>query len=56
MKSGIFVIRNTMHEGRYLEREHLMDNEDWLLSRMRALSLGVLLDSSVNSDSSSGWA
>jgi len=43
-----------MHEGRYLEGKHLMDNEDWLLSRMQVLTLGMVLDSSVNSDSSPG--
>jgi len=45
-----------MPEGRELEGKHLMGNDDWLLSGMRVLSLGVLLDSSVNSDSSPGWA
>jgi hypothetical protein len=33
-----------------------MGKEDWLLSYMRVLSLGVLPDSSVNCDSSTGWA
>jgi len=45
-----------MHEGRQLDGKHLMGNEDWLRSRMQVLSLGMLLDSSVNSDSSPGWA
>jgi hypothetical protein len=56
MKSGILVIHNTMKNGRSLEGKHLMYNEDWLLSGKRVLSLGVLLDSSVNSDFSPGWA
>jgi hypothetical protein len=38
-----------------MEGKHLMGNEDLLLSSLRVLSLGVLLDSSVNSDSSPGW-
>jgi hypothetical protein len=33
-----------------------MGNEDWLLSGMGVLSIGVLLHASVNSDSSPGWA
>jgi len=32
-----------------------MDNKDWLCSGSPVLSQGVLLDSSVNSDSSPGW-
>jgi hypothetical protein len=37
--------------------KHLIGNEDWLSSVMhvQVLSQGVLLDSSVNSDSSPGW-
>jgi hypothetical protein len=32
MKSGILVIRNMMHEVKSLAGEHLMGNEDCLLS------------------------
>jgi hypothetical protein len=56
MKSGILVIRKMFHEVRSLEGKHLMGNEEWRLSSLRVLSLGVLLDSSVNSDSTPGWA
>jgi hypothetical protein len=33
-----------------------MDQQDWLLSSMPVISQGVLLDLSVNSDFSHGWA
>jgi len=56
MKSEILAIRNMMHKGSKMEGKHLMQNHDWLLSQMRLLSLGELLDSSANSDSSPGWA
>ena len=32
VKSGIVFIRNTMHEGRFLEGKQMMNNEDWMLS------------------------
>jgi hypothetical protein len=37
--------------------KYLIGNEDWLSSVMhvQVLSQGVLLDSSVNNDSSPGW-
>jgi hypothetical protein len=37
--------------------KHLIGNEDWQSSamHMQVLAQGVLLDSSVNSDSSPGW-
>jgi hypothetical protein len=37
--------------------KQLIGNEDWLPSamHMQVLSQGVLIDSSVNSDSSPGW-
>jgi len=55
MKSGILVIRNMTHEGRLLEGKQMMNNEDRLLSCLQVLSLGVLLDSPVNIDSTPGW-
>jgi len=54
MKSVIVGIHNSIQEGRQLEGQNLMNNEDWLLSAMRVLSLGVRLDSSVNGNSSPG--
>jgi hypothetical protein len=37
--------------------KHFIGNEDWLSFAMhlKVLSQGVLVDSSVNSDSSPGW-
>jgi len=37
--------------------KHLIGNDDWLSSaiHVQVLSQGVLLDFSVNSDSSPGW-
>jgi hypothetical protein len=39
-----------------LDGNHLIENEDWLLSWKQVLAQGVLLDSAVNSDSSPGCA
>jgi len=50
--NGTKVICNAMYKGKLFEVNHLIDSEDWLLCWMRVLSQGVLLDSSVNCDSS----
>jgi hypothetical protein len=38
-----------MQDGSSLEGKHLKVNEDWLLSWIRVIAQGVLLDSSVSS-------
>jgi len=56
MMLGTLVIHNTMHEGRQMVDKYFMNNEDWLYSSVQVLFQGVLVDATLNSDSSHGWA
>jgi len=56
MISGTLVVRDAMLNGRYLEGKHSMDNKKSLFAWMPVRSHGVRVASSVNSDSSTGWA
>jgi len=43
------------YKDEHLEGKQSIDNKDWLFSWLKELAEGLLLDSSVNSDSSPGW-